>query len=435
MKSPLYALSIVLLLGCACTPRTPTVVATNPLPELEILSPPSGTRVGLHEELEIESRSESERGLARIELWVDDRIYRIDEAQGQTSFSVVQHWRADTPGEHQLRVTAVDLDGQASQGAIVMVQVPQQAHATATLPATPTPTATPTVAPTAQPSPSPTAKAIPSATPDQATATVTVAATPTVEATETPETPARADMVLIPEGTFMMGSNPEGVQQATDWCGCGRYQFEDELYLREVFVSSFAIDRTEVTNQQFTAFVDATGYQTDAERKPETQTWRTAFTLGKENHPVVWMSWNDARAYCQWAGKRLPTEAEWEKAARGTDGRLWPWGNGWDSAKSNMVEAGRGTTLPVGSLVEGASPYGVLDMAGNVWEWVNDWYAHGYYRQGVSHDPPGPESGEDKVLRGGAFGNTIQDVRTVHRHKGGAAGYAPDHGFRCAESR
>jgi formylglycine-generating enzyme required for sulfatase activity len=239
-------------------------------------------------------------------------------------------------------------------------------------------------------------------------------------------------MVWVPAGTFLMGSNPDHVQQATEWCNCGKRRFEAELYMRDVQISAFYIDKYEVTNRQFQAFANATGYQTDAEKKNEARTWRTEFTAGKEGHPAVWMSWNDANAYCKWAGKRLPTEAEWEKAARGTDARLWPWGNNWDNKRLNMSDGGRKTTTQVGSFADGASPYGALDMAGNVWEWVNDWYGFGYYQSGENTDPQGPEGGEDRVLRGGGYNNGIHEVRTATRHKGGASGYAPDHGFRCA---
>jgi formylglycine-generating enzyme required for sulfatase activity len=239
-------------------------------------------------------------------------------------------------------------------------------------------------------------------------------------------------MIWIPAAKFSMGSNPDHVQQAAEWCKCGKRQFEDEQYMHEVQVSGFYIDKYEVTNRQFQAFADATGYRTDAEKKNEAQTWRTEYTAGKDSHPVVWMSWNDAHAYCEWAGKRLPTEAQWEKAARGTDARLWPWGNNWDNELLNSGEGGRGATVPVGSFADGASFYGAMDMAGNVWEWVNDWYEAGYYQSGVTTDPQGPEGGVDRVLRGGGYNNGLHDVRVANRHKGGQAGYAPDHGVRCA---
>jgi formylglycine-generating enzyme required for sulfatase activity len=243
-------------------------------------------------------------------------------------------------------------------------------------------------------------------------------------------------MILIPAGTFSMGSNDDHVQQATDWCKCGSHYFEDELYMHDVYVSAFYIDRYEVTNRQFQAFVEATGYRTDAEKKPEVNTWRTAFTPGKEEHPVIWMSWNDANAYCQWAGARLPTEAEWEKAARGDDARLWPWGSEWDNTRLNAAESQTKATTEIGSFPNGASPYGAMDMAGNVWEWVNDWYDPTFYQYGANrtNDPTGPQDGQDRVLRGGGYNNGLHDVRTANRHKGGMTGYAPDHGFRCAKS-
>jgi formylglycine-generating enzyme required for sulfatase activity len=231
-----------------------------------------------------------------------------------------------------------------------------------------------------------------------------------------------------------MGSFADQLQQVSEQCRCSPGNYEDELYMREVSVSAFYIDKYEVTNDRFQAFVEATQYETDAEKASSTQTWRTAFSADRGDHPVVWVSWNDANAYCQWAGKRLPTEAEWEKAARGTDARFWPWGSYWDPSRLNVDDGMPDTTTtPVGSFPEGASPYGALDMAGNVWEWVNDWYGLYYYQSGVDSDPPGPDGWEDKVLRGGGFNSGVPDARTANRHRGGALGYSPDHGFRCAK--
>ena len=430
----IYIPVLILFFASACTPTRLTQVVEVPRPRLELVSPPSGTRVILGEELNVETRATDERGLNCTELWVDDAIYRVDEAKGQPSFHVVQRWRADTPGQHELMVQAINMDEQTSLPVRLMVEVLDPALFTATPTNTPTQTPMPTHTPTITPSPAPTETptATSTATAERESPTVTPTLTPTSPAT-TPTPSGLAGMIFIPAGTFLMGSNDDHVDQATAWCHCSRSRFEDELYMHEVYVNGFYIDKHEVTNQQFSSFVNATGYRTDAEKKPEARTWRTEFTAGKEYHPVVWMSWNDANAYCQWAGKRLPTEAEWEKAARGTDGRLWPWGNDWDNTRLNMREGGRQTTTAVGSFPSGASPYGVMDMAGNVWEWVNDWHGHIYYQQGENRDPAGPEGGEDRVLRGGGFNNGIEDVRTANRHKGGQAGYAPDHGFRCAK--
>lgn len=242
-------------------------------------------------------------------------------------------------------------------------------------------------------------------------------------------------MVYIPAGPFLMGSSASDVGSVQAAClagdaGCNVGQFEDETPQRQVTLKAFYIDQTEVTVAQFKAFVEATGYQTTSEAKgdPVQYTWRAFDTPERQQQPVRWMSWHDAYAYCQWADKRLPTEAEWEKAARGTEGWIYPWGNVWDDAR-----VPKGDTAPVTAFSAGASPYGVLGMAGGVWEWVNDWYDPFYYRNGPTVDPTGPGQTRDKVLRGGAFDNASWKQRTAHRHFGGATGYSHDHGFRCAK--
>ena len=251
--------------------------------------------------------------------------------------------------------------------------------------------------------------------------------------TETPSAPA--DMLLVPAGEFLMGSTNADIDQAQAWSSKSRREFEDEFPQHSVYLDAYYIDRFEVTNAQFEAFVNATGYRTTAEEKGEFNTWRAAYAPGMENYPVVWMSWYDADAYCKWAGKRLPTEAEWEKAARGNLGRIFPWGNEWDPTKANSGETGYGHTMPVGSFPTGFSYYGARDMAGNVWEWVADWWDPGYYSVSPTRNPQGPLTPtQNKVLRGGAFGNARWQLRTAHRHTGGPDGYARDHGFRCAKS-
>jgi formylglycine-generating enzyme required for sulfatase activity len=243
-----------------------------------------------------------------------------------------------------------------------------------------------------------------------------------------------ADMVFIPAGLFVMGSNAGEVQAVLAVCPatdprCNTTQFEDETPQRQVTLDAFYIDKSEVTVADFKTFVEATGYQTTSEAKGDAvqYTWRAFDAPDRQNHPVRWMTWHDARAYCQWAGKRLPTEAEWEKAARGTEGLIYPWGDVWDDTR-----VPKGDTAPVDAFPDGASPYGVLGMAGGVWEWVRDWYDAAYYQYGPTFNPGGPEETRDKVLRGGAFNNAPWNHRAAHRHFGGAIGYAHDHGFRCA---
>lgn len=199
------------------------------------------------------------------------------------------------------------------------------------------------------------------------------------------------DMVLIGAGEFLMGS-PDGEGN------------EDEHPRHTVYLAAYHICRYPVTNGQFARFISETGY--DAGNK-----WKSSVNAGEENHPVVHVSWIDAMAYCRWAGGTLPTEAQWEKAARGTDGRIYPWGNTWDQTLCHMNSKG---TTAVGAYPGGASPYGIMDMAGNVWEWCSDCYAVSYYRCSPLKDPEGPVSGKWRVVRGGSWGQA-----------------SPSH-FRCA---
>ena len=217
-------------------------------------------------------------------------------------------------------------------------------------------------------------------------------------------------MVAIPAGEFLMGSD-----------------HEDERPPHEVSVEAFEIDKFEVTNEQFEAFVEAAGYQTEAEKAGEPQSWRT-YAQDKPRHPVVKVTWNDAVAYCEWAGKRLPTEAEWEKAAKGAEGYTYPWGNEWDPAKVNTREAGyRGTTI-VGSLPEGISPYGVMDMIGNVREWISDWY-----KAYPGSDYDSPYFGEKyRVIRGGGWFEETELATTTERFASSEEARNDDLGFRCA---
>jgi len=253
---------------------------------------------------------------------------------------------------------------------------------------------------------------------------------------EPPRTEDRAEMVSVPAGEFWMGSEDNS----------------DEKPRHRVYLGAFYIDKFEVTNALFGAFARATGHQTTAERegwayafqqskwyKVSGATWRAPSGPGssaESSHPVIQVSWQDADAYCRWAGKRLPTEAEWEKAARGTDGRKYPWGEQWNSSRANSNESKLGKTVAVGSYPSGVSPYGAHDMAGNVWEWVADWYDKDYYKRSLERNPQGPGSGSSKVLRGGSWFNDPPFVpfylRSANRDY-----YSPDSryyliGFRCA---
>lgn len=236
-----------------------------------------------------------------------------------------------------------------------------------------------------------------------------------------------AELVLIPGGEFSMG--------ATD---TDKEADEDEKPNRKVDVKSFYIYKFEVTNRQYADFIGKTGH------KPEGE-WKLLHNKFTDDHPVVEVSWEDAVAYCKWAGGRLPAEAEWEKAARGTDGRIYPWGNRWDPDKCNMklMKTKRTNvarieehddiwygTLPVGSFKTGVSPYGVFDMAGNVEEWCSDYFQEDYYKDSPSRNPRGPRDGEARVLRGGGFFAKKEDVRCTSREDDDPAKWCNLYGFR-----
>lgn len=239
-------------------------------------------------------------------------------------------------------------------------------------------------------------------------------ATPPPTRQPEPPVPSVTDiMIEIPAGLFIMGSD-EGDPEDSPAHG--------------VDLPAFEIDRFEVTNADYAVFEAETGYVTFAE-KQGFSTWRDMWGAGKDNHPVVMVTWHDAQAYCQWLGKRLPTEAEWEKAVRGTDARIFPWGNEWDPDKANVKERGLRGTAAVGSFGAGASPYGVDDMVGNVWEWTADWYLP--YPGNATDDPYYGE--KFRVTRGGGWFDVEPQATTFSRNAADSGKTANDDlGFRCA---
>lgn len=224
------------------------------------------------------------------------------------------------------------------------------------------------------------------------------------------------DMILIPAGSFIMGRNARN---------------RNELPKREVYLPAYYIDKYEVTNIQYDAFIADGGYsrrefwtaagwnfikenniimpqgwviEEDPSAKPQSEMY--------PHYPVVNVSWYEAAAYAKWAGKRLPSEAEWEKAAKGNTKRLYPWGDVINS--SYIYYAALARLLAVGSFPKGESPFGNLDMAGNVWEWVNDWYSEDYYQKSPTKNPKGPSIGTQKILRGGSWLSNRRQFRCTY---------------------
>jgi len=223
------------------------------------------------------------------------------------------------------------------------------------------------------------------------------------------EPPGRADMILIPAGTFLMGDD-------------GYYFAAPQ---RRIWLDAYLIDKTPVTHDAYHAFCRASAH-------PPPPHWHGGVPPeGLDDHPVANITLEDARAYARWAGKELPTEAQWEKAARGTDARRYPWGEDYDETLCNTIGSQIGRTVPVGTYPEGASPYGVLGMCGNVWEWVEGRWDPRWYAAMAERNPNGAQAGGKHVLRGGTWSTLPGNCRTYARSSsllGGRWGYC---GFRC----
>ncbi|HEY9078152.1 MAG TPA: bifunctional serine/threonine-protein kinase/formylglycine-generating enzyme family protein [Anaerolineaceae bacterium] len=271
--------------------------------------------------------------------------------------------------------------------------------------------------------------------------TFTPAFTPTFTLTSTPSltptftlTPKDGDSIVSPKdgttllyvsaGEFKMGS-----------ADADKDAIDDEKPQHSVTLDAFWIDKTEVTNAMYARCV-AAGACAAPNRMGSNSRSSYYGNNAYANYPVITVDWNQAKTYCEWAGRRLPTEAEWEKVARGTDERIYPWGN--TSPDCSMLNfSGQnngcvGDTTEVGKYPKGASPYGALDMAGNVWEWVADWY--GSYSSSPSKNPQGSSSGQNRVLRGGSWNDGARDVRAAVRGGSDPGSIDLSFGFRCAVS-
>ncbi len=236
-----------------------------------------------------------------------------------------------------------------------------------------------------------------------------------VESATVLETP----MVSIPEGHFLMGAN-------------GTDALEDERPQHQVWINRFEMDRYEVTTEHYAEFLAATAH-------PAPWQWEGVDLTQHRDRPVIGVSWFDADAYCRWRGKRLPTEAEWEKAARGADGRLFPWGNQVPHEES--ANFGLGARFSYSQVLasvqryeQGRSAYGVHQMAGNVGEWVADWYGANYYETGPLKNPTGPDLGSFRVVRGGSWSDLPKYLLTYGRFKLPPETRNSYTGFRCART-
>jgi formylglycine-generating enzyme required for sulfatase activity len=230
------------------------------------------------------------------------------------------------------------------------------------------------------------------------------------------DAPISNPMIPISAGEFMMGSDDGG---------------PNEQPVRRVFLDPYKINQFEITQFQYEAFIKATGH-----RRALSRYVQNIVQFNDINQPAIYVSWLDAEAFCKWRGARLPTEAEWEKAAKGNLQQDWPWGKTPSSAFGNFLgkEDGYTYTAAVGSFKMDHSPYGIYDTAGNTQEWTADWYDELYYKMAPNKNPKGPSMGDVKVLRGGSWNDSQLSGRITARMK-----MVPDYrdttvGFRCADS-
>jgi formylglycine-generating enzyme required for sulfatase activity len=236
-----------------------------------------------------------------------------------------------------------------------------------------------------------------------------------------------ANMAYVPAGEFFMGCDRSKPKEKCNIV---------ELPLHKVYLSDYYIDRTEVTVASYTACL-AAGACTEPIRTYSDEHKNYFYNPSFDNYPVIFVTWFQARDYCTWAGKRLPTEAEWEKAARGRNStRMYPWGNATPGCNTANIKVGRkqcvGDVREVGSYSADTSLYGVVDLAGNVREWINDWYDPGFYRASPYKNPTGPNKGMYVVMRGGRFDNVWTAARVASRRTIGPNDYGAGIGFRCA---
>lgn len=376
-------------------------------PTIVIYSPPSNATFQIGERVAVQVASEDAQGIEQIQLLVDDSV--ADTARSpdstQSKFSALLYWIA-APGDHLLTARSFNRRG-SKQDATVSVRVSSP-------PSLPNPSQLPTDINLANATISPPTIQSPQAT---------IARTPEGIAAGASQIRGadNAPMVFVPAGEFLMGS-----------AHSDSFARDDEKPQHSVSLDAYWVDQHEVTNAQYAQCVHAGKCSPPADVSSSSHPSyfdNSRFAI----FPVIHVVWNDARAYCDWAGKRLPTEAEWEKAARGTKGQLYPWGDEFDSTRANY-DGVVGDPSEAGRFSANASPYNALDMAGNVWEWVNDWYSGNYYASSPNQNPQGPSAGTTRVLRGGGWDSAQSDLRTAARNQ-----LTPDSeyyvvGFRCAQS-